>query len=294
MLNFNFNQLYYFYIVATTGSIKDARKILHVTQPTISNQIKKLESDLGYQLFDRQHRHLTLTKKGIDLLEDAEKLFVIAKQIQKGQSPQKQSRTPIRIGAIPSLANSFVHDFTLRLWKSPKVSVSIFQAEINQLREALENGRIDVILSDAPAMKSGKRFKAYNLSRQKIVAVSGPEFRELKKGFPKSLDGQPYVPFSLSSQLQVEIDYFFSVIGVNPDRVGELNDVSLMRLVASKNIGFVILPWLAVREALKRKECFLIGELGNVELNCWMTTTAIGSKNSEIIAAVNHFRKQQK
>ena len=60
MYNLNYNQLYYFYVVATHGSIKKACDKLNLTQPSISGGIKTLEESLGVKLFDREYRKLTL------------------------------------------------------------------------------------------------------------------------------------------------------------------------------------------------------------------------------------------
>ena len=56
MTRLNYNHLYYFYVIAHECSIKSACSKLNLTQPTISDQLKNLEEDLGQDLFYRQHR----------------------------------------------------------------------------------------------------------------------------------------------------------------------------------------------------------------------------------------------
>ena len=81
MERLNFNHLFYFYIIAKEGSIKSASEKLFVSQPTISDQLKLLESYLGCQLFLRQNRGLTLTQEGELALEYAEKIFGISTEM---------------------------------------------------------------------------------------------------------------------------------------------------------------------------------------------------------------------
>ena len=63
MDRFNFNHLFYFYVVAKEGSIKLAAEKLHISQPTISDQIKLLEEHFQCSLFERRNRALFLTKE---------------------------------------------------------------------------------------------------------------------------------------------------------------------------------------------------------------------------------------
>ena len=60
----NYHHLLYFWTVAKEGGISKAAKKLHLAQPTLSSQIKKLESSVGAKLFDRSGRALVLTDTG--------------------------------------------------------------------------------------------------------------------------------------------------------------------------------------------------------------------------------------
>ena len=66
--------LRYFLAIAREGSITNAANFLHVTQPTLSRQIRDLEEELGQKLFTRSSHHMTLTAEGMILRKRAEEI----------------------------------------------------------------------------------------------------------------------------------------------------------------------------------------------------------------------------
>lgn len=67
--------LRYFMTIAREGSITSAANVLHVTQPTLSRQIRDLENELGQKLFIRGSHHMTLTAEGMVLRKRAEEIL---------------------------------------------------------------------------------------------------------------------------------------------------------------------------------------------------------------------------
>ncbi|HSB53407.1 MAG TPA: LysR family transcriptional regulator, partial [Gemmatimonadales bacterium] len=78
----NYHHLLYFWTVAREGSITRATQKLHLTQPTISAQIKTLEDSLGERLFVRQGRRLVLTEVGQVVYRYAEEIFGLGRELQ--------------------------------------------------------------------------------------------------------------------------------------------------------------------------------------------------------------------
>ena len=72
-----FRVLQYFLAVAREQSISGAAQALHLSQPTLSRQLKEMEEELGKQLFIRSNRKITLTPEGILLRSRAEELFAL-------------------------------------------------------------------------------------------------------------------------------------------------------------------------------------------------------------------------
>ncbi len=79
----NLNQLYVFYLVAMYENFKDAAKALHVSPPAVTMQIKKLENQLGVQLFKRHYGHLKPTSYGMQILPRINDMFSHVKPLEK-------------------------------------------------------------------------------------------------------------------------------------------------------------------------------------------------------------------
>src|SRR5690606_11952044 len=77
----NYHHLYYFWMVARHGSIVRASEELLVSQPTISNQVKELETALGHRLFDRVGRGLRLTEMGRVTFNYANQIFTLGQEL---------------------------------------------------------------------------------------------------------------------------------------------------------------------------------------------------------------------
>jgi LysR family transcriptional activator of nhaA len=80
-MNINYKHLNYFRVVARSGSITQASRILHITPQTISGQISLLEDSIGAKLFEKQGRHLVLTNKGKVVFKYADQLFSIGEEL---------------------------------------------------------------------------------------------------------------------------------------------------------------------------------------------------------------------
>lgn len=294
MNRLNFAHLFTFYTVATEGSIKRATAKLHLSQPTISNQIRALEESLGYKLFDRKHRRLLLRDEGYGLLERIEKLFVLADEIHRQATAGRGGdRETIRVGVMPSLPNDFVYDVTLKLWQDPNIEVAIETNQLERLCQLLDTDELDFLLTDVPLDTRGRRYRSYNLGQQSIVVVAAPRFGNLKQGFPKSLDGQPYIGFRSHYQIQDEIDYFLKIHNIRPDQVGTVDDATLMRLVAEAGRGVAFLPALTVKRSLASGRLLALGAVPGISANRWLVTTQIGSQQIPLRTMLSHYLKRQ-
>lgn len=291
MINLNYNHLYYFYVVAKEGSIKRASQVLHVSQPTISHQIKLLEDYFNKQLFDRSHKSLTLTRDGIYLYEQAELFFKTAQKIDKTFSEESGGRTYISVGAVPFLPNNFIHQFLLRLFEDPQVFLKVVHGDLAVLSKKLLQGEIDLILSDSQQFSQSEKILSISLRQEKLLAVASKKFEFLKENFPYSLNQKPYLSFSGEGQIQKEINYFFELHQIAPDVIGQIDDVSLLRVVAEKGLCFTVLPEEAAVESLQSKSLVKLGELHEVKGNFWLLSTHQVSTLPALKNALKSYRR---
>src|SRR5207253_1006494 len=143
------HQLRYFVAVAEEGSFSNAAEREHVSQPSLSQQIHKLEEELNQQLFDRLPRSVVLTEAGKTLL-------FYARQILSGIAEARQAVTALEhevagklsVGAIPSIALYVLPRLIGSFQRSyPKVTFELFEDTTDKLAQQLEGGTLDLVIA---------------------------------------------------------------------------------------------------------------------------------------------------
>jgi LysR family hydrogen peroxide-inducible transcriptional activator len=150
-------QLEYIVAVDTYRHFATAAEACHVTQPTLSMQIQKLEDELGILVFDRSKQPVVPTETGQTILAQAREVLRAARRIPEIVSESKEDfRGDFRVGIIPTLAPYllpyFIGEF---MAKYPAVSVQIQELVTEQVIEKLRNGLIDVGLVVTPLAENG-------------------------------------------------------------------------------------------------------------------------------------------
>src|SRR5262245_781769 len=142
-------QLRAFLTIARSGSLGLAAESLHVTQPALSRIVRRLESQLGVQLFERRTTGMELTSFGHALLPHATVLSEeAALAIEQINSLRGLGHGTLRIGAIGSVATMVLPAVLERmLTQWPKLHVQITEAVEDLLEVQLTNNAIDVAMS---------------------------------------------------------------------------------------------------------------------------------------------------
>ncbi len=163
----NHAQLRAFHAVASERSFTRAAGALHVTQPTLSGQVKALEQTYGVRLFDRRGRKVVPTELGRDLLELTRRLFTLEAEAEHLLSAARGlSLGHLRIGAdAPYHVTQALSAFTRRY---PGLQLSLTVGNSAELARDLLEHKIDVaILAN---VTGDARFHARPLRRDRLVA----------------------------------------------------------------------------------------------------------------------------
>lgn len=151
------SQLEYIVAVDTHRHFATAAEACHVTQPTLSMQIQKLEDELGVLVFDRSRQPVVPTETGLSILAQARDVLRAAQRIPEIISESKNDfRGQLRIGIIPTLAPYllpyFIGEF-MAMYEA--ISVQIQELVTEQIVERLRNGLIDVGVVVTPLAENG-------------------------------------------------------------------------------------------------------------------------------------------
>jgi DNA-binding transcriptional LysR family regulator len=151
--------LRYFVAVADELHFRRAAERLHVAQPAVSEQVRKLEVELGVRLFDRNHRSVSLTDAGTAMLDEARRVLVQADAAQRAaRRADERAIGRLRIGYLPDALPVTVPRLLRRFAaKAPGIRVSLETGAARPLLESVRAGRIDVAVTCLPAPVSGLR-----------------------------------------------------------------------------------------------------------------------------------------
>ena len=176
-----FRQLRYFVKVAELRSFSEASKALFISQSTLSQQIKQLEEELGVELLVRDSRHVSMSDYG-------EQYLPYAKQVLKDVDTSTERMNDVRqlkigtlnVGATytfcPLLADT-VRDY---MKKYPGIKLKIYCRSMENLREMLEHGQLDVALSYKP-LQSYDDIDSHILFNSNLCVIAGKDNPVAKK-----------------------------------------------------------------------------------------------------------------
>ena len=184
----NYHHLLYFWAVAKEGSLRGASEVLHVSQPSISAQLKQLEESLGAPLFTRTTRRLILTDTGQKVLEYAEEIFSLGRELLTAVR-QEPGERPLRlhVGVADSVPKIIVRKHLTPVFELGRlVRVICREGSLEELITQLAGHKLDVVLADEPST-SALRVRTFNqrLSTSAVVLCAAPVLaKRLAKNFP--------------------------------------------------------------------------------------------------------------
>jgi LysR family hydrogen peroxide-inducible transcriptional activator len=180
-------ELRYIVALADTGHFGKASEACHISQSTLSIQIKKLEDILGVVLFDRSLKHVTLTPVGREIIASARLILDEANRIRElaRQTGDPMERT-VNLGVIPTLGPYYLpHVLTLLHAKFPKLRLLLREEMTPHVLTHLADGKLDAGLMALPINDHGLEvfplFKEpflaavpanHPLAKQKIIEIS--------------------------------------------------------------------------------------------------------------------------
>ncbi len=250
----NYHHLLYFWTVARTGSITAASKELRLASPTISNQIRKLEDDLGEELFLRSGRKLVLTDMGRIAMRYADEIFSLGREFTSAMRERPTGR-PLRfcVGIADVLPKNITfHLIEPALHLQMPIHLVCREDRPDHLLADLAVHDLDVVLSDAPASPSAN-IRAFNhlLGECGVTFLAPQKLAFVKRGFPRSLDGAPFLLPLDNTALRRDLDEWFHSENLHPTVVGEFADLALLRVFAEEGFGVFAMPTVMERSMLR-------------------------------------------
>jgi DNA-binding transcriptional LysR family regulator len=248
-------QLRYFRAIARTGSFSTAAAGEFVVQSALSQQIRKLEEELGVKLFERTTRSVRLTRAGVQLLPLAERVLNDLDLLgAEADALRGVVRGNVTVGMMecPPLTldmAALLSDFHTR---HPGVEVALRSGGSDHMLEDVRSAKLDLAILGLPPKPLPGRLCARTLLVEDLVGLVHVD-HPLTGSVPVSgLAGERFIDFPPGYGLREQVDHGFARAGVARQVVFEVVRVEEMVRFAARGLGMAVLPRSIARSAARR------------------------------------------
>ncbi len=236
--------LKHFIAVGEAGSITAAAKLLRMTQPALSRQMKGLEEELDLLLLERGAQSITLTTAGEILMDEARKLVSDSEAMVEKVKASALGQ-PLRVGYAPSLAGEFLSVAIERFTQfHPRVRVNLYDCSSAELLSKLADGKLDMIIS-APDELVRPEVTWLELKRYhwRLVMPAQHPLAKKRKIATQDLAGERLLLFEKEQYPEYwkRILGFFKAHQLQAKVAGEFDGVSSLTSALEGNLGVALL-----------------------------------------------------
>jgi len=265
MERLNYHHLLNFWLAAREGGVSKAATRLRLAQPTLSGQIRTLESALGERLFEKAGRKLRLTEAGTLVFGFADEIFSIGEELVDTLKRRPTSR-PLRvtIGLADVVTKPVAHRLIQPLLEeTDPVRLVVREDSPERLLPALVAGDLDVLLLDAPpGPDAGVRVFSRLLGESGITLVAVPRLAtRLRRRFPRSLAGAPFLLPGRTTGLRRSLEAWFDRHHIRPHVVAEIDDSALAAVFARNGSGLLAVPTVVEGDVCRSQGLARVGRV---------------------------------
>lgn len=243
-----------FNTVAKNESYKKASDILHISQPALSIQIKKLEEQIGLKLFNKIGNKVHLSENGLMLYEYTKKIFSIISDLENNISDKKNfidgtlniggSNTPGSY-LLPEIIGGFKKTY-------PQININLHIANTTEIAHLINNGTLDFAVNGGNSTYSNYIY-VKKLFEEKLVFVASPENRLVNKKIitVEDLKSTGFVVHKTDSQLYTYYKNFIKEFNLDENVSMYLGNNEAIKKAVCSNLGISLIPYATVKFELK-------------------------------------------
>lgn len=253
----NFQQLQYIIAINEHRHFVRAAEVCHVTQPTLSAMVHKLEEELGVLIFDRTKQPVVPTPEGEKLIAQAHKILAEVRVFQ--HIPEQMAAEPegeLHIGIISTLAPYLLHlILPTFLAHYPKVKLVVKEFGTGQILEALNKGTLDCGILATPLQTEAIQKTTYfsePMFYEKLLVFLGKNYPHTNKQYllPTDLDPAKIWLLEEGHCLRSQVMQLCALrkqADSNAQLIYEAGSIESLLNLVDTNAGITIVPELAVR-----------------------------------------------
>ncbi|APR78055.1 Transcriptional regulator, LysR family protein [Minicystis rosea] len=236
--------LRYFLAVADTLHFGRASRRLHASQPTVSQQIKQLEEELGAPLFERTSHGVRLSQAGEVFRTHATRAL---EDVHAGERALRAlaglELGALRIGHIPSLAAGLVVPAAAAVLQNhPGIKISASEGTTRRVERRLVEGKLDVGVGFAPSRAPEVEAEPIFEGRLALVVPRGHALAARPRVGLADLADEPFSLLAPGMRVRAMVDAFFGSARFSPRVVFEADAVATVLAMVRAGVGLTVLP----------------------------------------------------
>jgi LysR family hydrogen peroxide-inducible transcriptional activator len=248
------HQLRYFVAVAEEGSFSRAAEREHVSQPSLSQQIQKLEAELNQPLFDRLPRAVVLTEAGRLLLGYARQILSgIADARRSVGELEREVSGQLAVGAVPSIA-LYVLPRLIRQFQQryPKVTFELFEDTTDKLAQRLEDGTLEVVL--ASSGDEPPNLERHSLGEEQLLMLLPQKHRLARRKSIKwsELADEKFLLLHEVHSLSQKVRQLLAANRLDPEVVLQGAQLVTIASMVAAGLGVTVIPQMMSRSEFIR------------------------------------------
>lgn len=239
--------------VAQLGSFTRAGQALGCSQSTISFQIRQLEEELEFPLFERINRTVVLTDKGREVLAYAQQLQKMTAELKQNLRSEQTRAVRIRVAMSDSLCNSLLEEnFQQFLQAHPGINLKIIAAGTEEMFRLLDHNEVDAILT----LENHIYNTEYVVVREEeaahhFVAAAASELAALDTIPPEQLVKHPFILTEKGMSYRRQLDEQLAQRSLEIIPVLEIGNPHLICDLVQQGVGISFLPDFVTEKAVK-------------------------------------------
>ena len=244
------HQLKYFVSIVETGSMTKAAERCYISQPSISQQLSKLEDSIGKKLFFRVKNKLVLSDAGQLMYEQAKGILTRVEDAKRRVSDiDSISGGSVAIGVLPTLAPYMLPSTLLALSeKYPDAIVTVREEISESLVDAANRGELDVLIEVLPFDESHLKVDPLFSDEFYVAVNKNSPLAELDSVPVHSLDDIPFILLEDIHCLTRQIGHYCFNEHFMPKVLFQASQLATVKQLIELNYGVSILPHIAVED----------------------------------------------
>ena len=281
------HRLRIFVFVARLGSFTRAAAVLHMTQPTISQQVAALESELGVHLIDRNTRKMRLTAAGEVLFSYGERLLKLADEalaaVRKEAGLAKQQ---LKLGVGHTLATYILPDVLSRYrTRHSDYRVRLVVGNTGELLSKLSSGEIDIALVGSPAEHPDVESKAFMQDHLVVIVSPQDEWSNYKSVTLEQISTRVLLTREPGSALYTTVSRLFGEDPLTSVETILLGETEAIKRSVELGLGVALIQKIAIEREVQQGTLRTVALSGVDDVRTYLIAVRKRSVPNEAVTA---------